>query len=69
AVTLQISNNIEGVAQGAVEISSNMETVTRAVEQTSDCSDTMFKASDGVTRDVEELSRVVDEFLEGVAAA
>lgn len=69
AVTLQISNNIEGVAQGAVEINSNMETVTRAVEQTSDCSDTMFKASDGVTRDVEELSRVVDEFLEGVAAA
>jgi len=69
ALTSEISRNVDGVATGAQEVSANMETVTQAVEQTSDCSETMSVASDCVTRDVEELSRVVDEFLEGVAAA
>lgn len=69
ALTSEISRNVDGVAVGAQEVSANMETVTQAVEKTSDCSETMSSASDCVTRDVEELSRVVDEFLEGVAAA
>tara|TARA_R110000868_G_scaffold22201_4_gene91138 strand:- start:257 stop:1960 length:1704 start_codon:yes stop_codon:yes gene_type:complete len=69
AATLEISRNVQQAAQGTEDVTRSIVDVRQASTDTGAASEQVLGAAGELSRNSNELSREVDEFLEGVKAA
>jgi methyl-accepting chemotaxis protein len=69
AATLEISRNVQQAAQGTEEVTQSIVDVRQAATDTGAASSQVLGAAGELSRNSNDLSREVDEFLEGVKAA
>ncbi|HEY4343089.1 MAG TPA: methyl-accepting chemotaxis protein [Parvibaculum sp.] len=69
AATLEISRNVQQAAQGTEEVSRSIVAVRQASTDTGVASAQVFDAAGELSRNSNDLSREVDNFLAGVKAA
>jgi methyl-accepting chemotaxis protein len=69
SATDEISRSVQQAATGARTVSDNMEGLSASVSETTQSATQVEHASTSVAGQAEELNKVVDEFLEKVAAA
>jgi len=69
ASTSEIANNVQQAAAGSNEVSQNITGVSQAADESQKSADQVLAASQDVSSNAEKLQKVVDEFLNDVAAA
>ncbi len=69
SATAEISRNINQAAQGTTHVNGAMATMSQAVDETSQSAAQVHVASDEVSQRSQSLRRLVDQFLDDVAAA
>ncbi|MET1411797.1 HAMP domain-containing methyl-accepting chemotaxis protein [Roseibium sp. HPY-6] len=67
--TAEISENVRSAAAGSNEVSGNIVSVRQAADESQSTAERVLSAARGVSDNTDQLSRVIDTFLDDVAAA
>ncbi|WP_299473114.1 HAMP domain-containing methyl-accepting chemotaxis protein [uncultured Roseibium sp.] len=67
--TTEISENVRSAAAGSNEVSGNIVSVRQAADESQSTAERVLSAAKGVSDNTDQLSQVIDAFLDDVAAA